>query len=190
MKSWSEKLFLKINKNAGNRGWLDRFMRFCAHDLIYILAFVAFMWATTVLSGGDNGFKKFVKLLMTAGFFSFAFSWGVALISPHKRPVKEMEDVNQLMKPLGTWKSFPSDHTIGAFTIALVAALMGAPIWFYSILLFMALIIGIGRVYVGVHYPRDIIGGIVVALVFSYSSFWLLENITQPVYDLVKQLFL
>lgn len=190
MKSWSKKLFLKINKNIGNRGWVDRFMRFCAHDLIYILVFFAFMWATTVLSGGDEGFKKFVKLLMTAGFFGFAFSWGVALISPHKRPVDDMEDVTQLMKPLGAWKSFPSDHTIASFTVSLVSALMGAPAWFYSILLLMALAIGTGRVYVGVHYPRDILGGIVVALVFSYSSFWLLENITQPVYNLANQLFL
>ena len=47
----------------------------------------------------------------------------------------------------------------------------------------MASLIAFSRIYVGVHYPRDIIGGIFFAIFFVFISFKLLENITQPLYN-------
>jgi undecaprenyl-diphosphatase len=189
MKSWSEKLFFKINEHIGDHKWLDKLMVFCAHDLVYILVFLAFMWATTTLTHGEE-LKQFIKLIMTAGAFSFLFSWSIALISPKKRPMDEYPEIENLLKPAGTWKTFPSDHTIGSFTISLITAIMGAPAWFVIVLVGLSLMIGFGRVYVGVHYPKDILGGIVIAVIFALPSPWLLANITQPVYNLFKQLFL
>lgn len=190
MKSWSEKLFMTINEHVGDRKWLDKLMVFCAHDLIYLLIFLSFMWATTVLSQGDEGLKLFLKLLLTAGAFGFIFSWTIALISPRKRPMEEYEDIKNLLKPAGTWKTFPSDHTIGAFTISIITAIMGAPVWFILLLVIMSILVGVGRVYVGVHYPKDILGGVIIAVVFSFSSTYLLSQITQPIYSIFKQLFI
>lgn len=166
-------------------------MTFCAHDLLYIFAFVVFMWGTTALFHLDpERFNQFIKLLMTAGAFGITTSWLIGYVYPHTRPIREYPQVKQLLKPFGTWKSFPSDHTIGSFTLAIITWLVGAPMWFGIAGLCTAFLISISRVYVGVHYPRDVVGGIAIASIFSFSSFWLLENITQPLYDVFEMLFL
>lgn len=60
---------------------------------------------------------------------------------------------------------FPSDHT-------LIAAAISAAIWPFSkkvsvSLWMIVLVVGISRVYVGVHHPIDIIGSIVIAIVLA-----------------------
>ncbi len=188
--SWSQKLFVSINKGVGSRPRLDRAMRFCAHDLLYILAFLVMLWATTVLfQRSPILFNGFIKLLMTAGVLGFVTSWTIAFIHPHVRPIRELPHVHQLLSPFGTWKSFPSDHTIAAFTLAEMTSFMGVPLWFGAILFGCALCVSLGRVYVGVHYPRDIVGGIIIATLFSTTAGWLLIHVTQPLYSVFMTLF-
>ncbi len=62
--------------------------------------------------------------------------------------------------------SFPSGHTSGSFTAALVLYhLMPKKIGVPAVVL--ATMIGFSRMYVGVHYPTDVLGGIVVGIVAS-----------------------
>jgi len=65
---------------------------------------------------------------------------------------------------------------------------MGAGLGFSIFVLLLATIIAFSRVYVGVHYPRDIVGGFVLALVLLFGSNWLLMNITQPLYTFLTNL--
>ncbi len=74
--------------------------------------------------------------------------------------------------------SFPSDHTtftmLAAFTILPFAKRWG---W---ILAGLALIVGVGRVAAGVHWPQDILGGIVVAALSAagayYTAKWIVST--------------
>ncbi len=65
-------------------------------------------------------------------------------------------------------RSFPSGHTSQAFFMATVIARhLHADVWGVCLLYAIALLVGITRMYVGAHYPRDVLGGAVVGLVWG-----------------------
>jgi membrane-associated phospholipid phosphatase len=60
-------------------------------------------------------------------------------------------------------RSFPSGHTSQAFfTATLLAPYFHARIWVVFLLYGMALLVGITRMYVGAHYPRDVLAGAIL----------------------------
>lgn len=171
--SWSHKLFLRINKKVGERPSLDNFMRFCAKWLIFVLVLLAVVWVMM-------NFEKMeaVRYLSRAIIFilvGYCISVFIGLIVRRPRPKVEMPEIKQLITPIGLWKSFPSDHTMISFSLAFLSFIYGAPLYFSIIMVLLACLIAVSRVYVGVHYPRDIVGGFiltcVLSLIFVYLQF-------------------
>src|SRR5207244_6821181 len=56
--------------------------------------------------------------------------------------------------------SFPSDHASAAFAIAFAVLLFDRAVG--SVFLAAAVLIGVGRVFIGAHYPADILAGALV----------------------------
>jgi undecaprenyl-diphosphatase len=76
--------------------------------------------------------------------------------------------------PHAPGNGFPSDHT-------LLSAAVAAVVWVYSrrvglVLFGLALLIGLSRVYAGVHHLADIIGAIVIAILATWLVHYLLER--------------
>lgn len=132
-------------------------MIFCAHYLIWILFVFLMLWWWSM------GIVL-PRLSLFAGMFvaMLAVSYAIALVHPRERPVSQLSGVKTLIHTFGTWKSFPSDHTIGATLLA-----YGGMLAFSGLLevqfVFACVLVAVGRVWVGVHYPRDILGGVIVA---------------------------
>lgn len=90
------------------------------------------------------------------------------------RPYEVVEGLKILIaKP--TDFSFPSGHTTASFAVALVIARMfpkkyGVPA------VILAALVAFSRLYLGVHYPTDVLAGFLVALAGSTLSVWLVRK--------------
>ena len=75
----------------------------------------------------------------------------------------------------GNDNGFPSDHT-------LVAATLAAVVYFYHrrlgiILMVLALLVGVGRVWAHVHWPIDIAGGLIIGAFAGWAGYELAKRL-------------
>ncbi len=68
--------------------------------------------------------------------------------------------------------SFPSGHTCVSFAAALVYMRMAPGAWGKASVI-LAVLIAFSRMYVGVHYPTDVLGGLMVGAVVSVLAVWI-----------------
>lgn len=96
-------------------------------------------------------------------------------ILSRERPYKIIEQLNTFGINLKDY-SFPSGHTTASFSIATTIALNIPKL---SIVVFViAIIVGISRIYLGVHYPTDVTAGILLGIGTALViHFYLLEYI-------------
>lgn len=76
--------------------------------------------------------------------------------------------------------SFPSGHTSTAFTLATSLTLQYKK-WYVAIPLFAwASSVGYSRMYLGEHYPTDVLAGAVIGISSAYLSEWLNKKLLPP----------
>lgn len=81
------------------------------------------------------------------------------------RPYKAIETLTVLIPEPGEY-SFPSGHTSSSFAAGVVLYLM-LPKKYGVPAMILAFLIGISRLYVGVHYPTDVLGGMVMGTLIA-----------------------
>ncbi len=152
-------LFKAINGLAG-QPILNRLMVFFT-TLGYGWALV--LLCIVILLAGWLKRKPAVRMSAYAGLAAYALG-GIAsplfkVIWGRPRPLLALYDVKVVDLPLFT-NSFPSGHTIGAFAVAVACSAFSPKLgWF---LYPLAVLIGFSRVYIGVHYPFDVLFGAAV----------------------------
>ncbi len=101
-------------------------------------------------------FYKMLAVLIVAALISFSLK----TIINRERPFKTYPDIEKLSE--GGNSSFPSGHALEAFAIAVAFSTL-IPKKKYIILVFAwAILVGYSRIALGVHYPGDVLGGMII----------------------------
>ena len=97
------------------------------------------------------------------------------------RPYDVNPDVVLLINKLHDY-SFPSGHTLASFEGAGVLMLTYRKKLGYPALV-LAIIIAFSRMYLYVHYPTDVLAGLILGLVFAFASY----KIVNAIYSAVEK---
>jgi undecaprenyl-diphosphatase len=151
-------LLFTINGWAGN-SVLDNAMKFAAS----VLVFGSFA-VLAVLCGRELMARQFDRVVKIGAALALAvvLSRIAAALLSEQRPFTTHPDLHPLVTH-DPGQSFPSDHALAAFAIAFAVGAFLSVRW-GALLLAVALLIGFARVYIGVHYPGDIVGSALIAL--------------------------
>jgi len=103
------------------------------------------------------------------------FAFGAGMLANHlfslflfrPRPFVSFPDVINLIAKSPASKSFPSDHATAAFALAFVTASQPG---LFAVLLVLAVIVSLGRVAVGVHFPTDVLTGAAVGYLWATAA--------------------
>lgn len=72
--------------------------------------------------------------------------------------------------------SFPSGHTNAAFAFAAALCATLPQKWAKAAALFAAALMGISRLYVGVHFPSDVLAGAVIGTLCGLMGAWIVKK--------------
>ncbi|MEX2116180.1 MAG: phosphatase PAP2 family protein [Bacteroidota bacterium] len=129
-------------------------------------------------AAADNHTAVQVGIMSAAGQ---AMTLGVTLalkeIIGRPRPFDTLEGVKVKHQWSTLGLSFPSGHTSQAFTIATVISLSYNDLAITIPMFLWAGAVGYGRVYLGVHYPSDIVGGMAIGIAGGFAAWSLRKEI-------------
>lgn len=157
---------------VGKSVCLDAVAIFLAQDLIYFLPFLA---GLVYFFRRNKSFLKIVLLGLVCLAIIFIIDFFFKRFHLRSRPFVFLE-FSPLIDFSPKEASFPSLHTALSFAIALIVYFLNKK-W-GIIFLVLAFLIGLSRIYVGVHWPSDIIAGFFLALLsFILSKYFLKKMI-------------
>lgn len=158
-------IFDAINDLAGHIDLADDAMQFAAQYLTYVVfALVVVSWF--VRTGSDQSRRLAVYSSAITAALSLGAVFVVQQFYVHQRPFVQRDEVVLLIQHAAD-SSFPSEHATVAF--ALAAGLITYRFRYGSMLLGGAALVAFSRVYVGVHYPYDVIGGAAIGICFALA---------------------
>jgi undecaprenyl-diphosphatase len=192
-----EKLFFLINGLAGKSEAADSFMRLVVGEQFIPVAMVMVLVAMWFLGKDARGRERNQRAVWTA-LIGVGFVSAAVALSNHffdrPRPFDDFPEilpiVNGLFYP-PTDSSFPSNSAAVGFAFG-----MGA--WFGSrkaaaVIFLLAILWTFARVYCGVHYPLDIVGGAVIGIFCTFLAFGflrLIEPLAKWFLDIIRLLYL
>ena len=160
-------LFLKLNAEYRNQ-LFDFIMPFIRNPYVWAPLYI-FIIALVWLNCGKKGTWWIIYIFITAGFTDLISSQIIKPIVGRLRPCNDPEllgKVNLLAAYCGANGSFTSSHAanhfgIAAFIFFTASSLFAGYRWLFFI---WAAVICYAQIYVGVHFPLDIMGGTIIGL--------------------------
>jgi undecaprenyl-diphosphatase len=165
--------FFAIYKLSDISRWIDLVIIFFGEYFLYIAILVFIYFAYRIYKKGKI---KLLRLYVLAVFSALVARFGVASIIRFfyhmPRPFVALSLPQHLIND--TAYSFPSGHTIFIFALATVTYFFNKKLAYF--LYVSGFLIGLARIAGGVHYPSDILGGIVLGVIVGVIFYLPFKN--------------
>jgi undecaprenyl-diphosphatase len=152
-----------INALAGQMPALDQLMiEVTTFGVPFMVLLVALQW----WSKRPHEYKRHACVAAGLSFLLGLMFAQIMLLFIHRMRPYDAGVSHLIVAPTADW-SFPSDHAIASLSIVFAFALQGLRRW-ALIFLALAIVVCFSRVYVGIHYTSDILGGAAVAIIAAF----------------------
>jgi undecaprenyl-diphosphatase len=150
-------LFESINRFAARTGWAHGFMRFYTNNGIVLFAVLLLFGYLLARHRSDVGGVASSLWAGAAAIVALGFGQIIGNLVHRARPYETLANVHLLVDKTTDF-SFPSDHAtvVGAVAVGLFFV----DRWLGLAAASAALLMAFTRVYVGAHYPGDVVAGL------------------------------
>ena len=147
--------------------FLFQLITICGEQIVLISIISIIYWALD---------KKFGEYIAYSVLTSVLLNNAIKDIFKMKRPIGE-EGIRTLREQTATGYSFPSGHTQSASSFYGSMAIYLKNRVMYIIATVMIILIGFSRLYLGVHYPKDVIVGGILGVLTSLICYKLYNRV-------------
>ena len=180
MNALDQQIFYFINGDLANP-FLDAVLPVYRDKLTWIPLYAVLLW----LMYRRMGWRRTLYLLLcVVGVIAVADQLAASFLKPwigRPRPCADaslVEGVRELVGCGGRY-GFPSNHATNHFALATVLVMTFVRRLPYRMLLFLwALSIALAQVYVGKHYPSDVLAGALLGVIVGILGVWLYRALT------------
>lgn len=145
-------------------GFLDKFFSIITDVNKWYIAYIILI-GIAFFKGGRRGKIAVLGLIL---LIIVTDQTGYRILKEFFERVRPCNALTDAITPVGCAGgfSFPSNHALNNFAAAVfLLRLFPAYKWIFLI---VATLISISRIYLGVHYPSDVIGGALIGVAFGY----------------------
>jgi len=171
LEQWDQWLFIQVNNNQTN-SLFDAIMPYL-RIAYYWTPLYLFLLVFITMNFKGRGWWWFVIFLCTVSLCDMTSSKLMKEAFERLRPCGDpgfFQYVRLLVENCSQTYSFTSSHAANHFGMATFIFLTLKPVigkWVWLAYIWAA-VIGYAQVYVGVHYPSDILGGAIIGLLFGW----------------------
>ena len=165
-----QQLFLFLN--SINSPFWDPIMNALTGKLIWVPLYIAILFFMAMKY--KRKFYIIVLFIILAAILADQSSVFIKNLVQRSRPCHEpvLEGlVHMFNKQCGGLYGFVSSHASNSFDVAVISLLFIGKRWYTVFIILWALIVSYTRIYLGVHYPGDVLCGSLLGIIIGWSVY-------------------
>ena len=168
--SYSQNIDIQILRSINSPGAQgDKFFKFASNTNNGVILGIPLTMGILGLINDDDKMFRNACVMVAADVINLGFTFALKYSINRTRPFITYPDI--VKKSDGGSPSFPSGHTSGAFATATSLSL-AYPKWYVIVPAYLwAGTVGYSRLHLGVHYPSDVLGGMIVGAGSAFLSY-------------------